>query len=77
MSHLLMSILIYLVCVLIGYITARLTAPVKTIGTLVIDRSDKEDGPYLFLELDKEVQVIESDEYVTMKVEARDYLSQK
>lgn len=49
----------------------------KTIGSLRVDLSDPDSGPYLFLELKNDVKDIETRKYVTLKVRIREDLSQK
>lgn len=47
---------------------------VETIGTLRIDRSDP-DGPYMFLEIDSgKSHLIDTNEFVTMRVEHESYI---
>ena len=49
----------------------------KSIGFLRIDRSDPEDGPYLFLELEKSISNFENKKYITRKILNKNYISQK
>lgn len=46
------------------------------IGTLRIDTSDP-DGPFMFLELSKDVNAVASKKYVVLKVNLKNYISQK
>lgn len=57
----------------LAYLSAKCT------GTLRIDRSDPEDSPYLFLELEKDcnVEVIAKRKYVKFEVRDESYISQK
>jgi hypothetical protein len=50
---------------------------VKHIGTLRIDSSDPYEGPYMFLELRKDVGNIGRKKYVVLKVNTKSYISQK
>ena len=50
---------------------------VKHIGTLRIDSSDPYEGPYMFLELRKDVGNIGRKKYVILKVNTKSYISQK
>ena len=68
-------IIAFLVGVLIGTIIYAIAVKTASIGTLRIDQSDPEDSPYLFLELNKNITVISSKKYVTMKVDLRNYIS--
>ena len=45
------------------------------VGDLRIDRSDP-DGPYLFLELKKGVEAFKHDDYVILKVNESNYITQ-
>lgn len=49
----------------------------NSIGTLRIDNSDPDDGPYLFLELKTPVDKVKKMSRVSMNVEVSNYLSQK
>ena len=60
--------------VLIGYWNVL---RVLLIGTLRVVKSDEERRPYLFLELDKSIDTVNSKNYVLMKVRKEDYISQK
>lgn len=68
-------IIAFLLGVLIGTIIYAIAVKTASVGTLRIDQSDPEDSPYLFLELNKNVHIITSKKYVTMKVERRNYIS--
>lgn len=48
----------------------------KPIGVLRVDSSDP-DGPYFFLELTTDPNVIKKEGYITLKVDTRSYISQK
>lgn len=61
---------------LIGRYISKSTYQTKPIGTLRIDTSDS-DGPYMFLELDKNIGDICLEEYVRLRVSTESYLSQK
>lgn len=44
-------------------------------GNLVIDRSDPEDGPYIFLELGVDPSILEQSETTTFVVVSKNYIS--
>lgn len=72
-------ILGYVVGIIIGFIIAYFFVYAKRgdpVGTLKVETSDP-DGPYLFLELKKDVSNIYTKKYVTFKVDTGGYLSQK
>lgn len=74
---------VYIVIFLVGLAAGiSLTAIVlrkKTVGSLCVDDSDPDDGPYLFLEFKpgQNPEVIMRKAYVTMKVEIKNYVSHK
>lgn len=49
----------------------------KVVGTLRVDQSDPDDEPYLFLELNSSIDAVRKREYVTLKVNTENYISQK
>lgn len=62
-----------------GSIITQIFLSAKRAGTLRIDRSDPDDSPYLFLELEKDcnVEVIAKRKYVKFEVKDESYISQK
>lgn len=68
-------IIVFLAGVLIGTIIYAIAVKTASVGTLRIDQSDPEDSPYLFLELDKSINLITSKKYILMKVERKNYIS--
>lgn len=68
-----MEYILLIFCSLIGFICGVLASKPKTVGFLRIDYSDKDDGPYLFLELKNNgFEVIQSSDYVNLKVSIKD-----
>lgn len=47
----------------------------KEVGTLKIDESDPDDGPYLFLEIPSNPNVLKKYKYITLKVDVDNYVS--
>ena len=76
MDAIIATIIISICTGIMGYALAMRKYSKKPIGTLRIDSSDP-DGPYLFLELETEPNVIKKEKYVTLKVDTRSYISQK
>lgn len=71
------AIIVISICIgVIGYCLAMKKYSKKPIGTLRIDSSDP-DGPYLFLELATDPNIIKKEKYVLLKVDTRSYISQK
>lgn len=49
----------------------------KPVGVLRVDRSDPDDKPYLFLEMNMEPEELLHNKYATFKVNAESYIPQK
>ena len=62
---------------LIGYIATALIFRAFKVGTLRVDTSDPDDGPYMFLELSKDVRTVMSKKYIVLKVNTKNFISQK
>lgn len=62
---------------IIGWRVSKKVTAEKPIGTLRIDNSDPEDGPYLFLELTPtaDINYIKTKKHVTMQVRVKNYIS--
>ena len=69
-------IILFLIGVSFGCVISNATNRKKPVGNLRIDKSDPDDGPYLFLELETDPQILEKEEYVTLKIVAKNYISQ-
>jgi hypothetical protein len=59
-----------------GWIVHNIVTKIPVSGTLKIDSSDP-DGPYLFLELEENVNIVKRKNCVVLKVDTSSYLSQK
>ena len=68
-------VIMFIVGVTMGYILSNHLNKSKFVGYLRIDRSDPEDGPYMFLELSTGVHNIIHRKDVLLKVRAEDYIS--
>lgn len=62
---------------ILGYILAKLYKKEKPVGTLRIDQSDPEDGPYLFLELSTDPRALMAKKTVIFDVNTESYITQK
>lgn len=49
----------------------------KPVGTLRVDQSDPDGGPYLFLEISKDPTKLPNQKYITLKVNVENYISHK
>ena len=47
------------------------------VGKLRVDKSDPDDGPYLFLELTTSPEFIENSKRVILEVDVKNFISQK
>lgn len=62
--------------IVIGLLVAHYVFRPKQVGSLRIDRSDPDDGPYLFLELEPGgIYKLQHSKDILLKVEERDYIS--
>ena len=69
-------VIILAIGIAVGSIITRIIIRPLDIGTLRIDTSDP-DGPFMFLELSKDVDTVASKKYVILKVNLKNYISQK
>lgn len=78
MEYLIVALGGLLIGLLTGYSLSKFSNRPRTVGSLRVDDSDP-DGPYLFLQLhsENEIGVIMHSEYVTMKVERKNFVTQK
>lgn len=70
-------VIAFLIGGIAGAILVRTLVRNKPVGTLRIDRSDPDDGPYLFLELGVGIHHIEHKKQVVLRVNNENYISQK
>ena len=57
----------------LGFILTKLIFKSSLVGSLRIDTSDPDDGPYLFLELSKEIDDIRDRKQINLKVSNQSY----
>lgn len=62
--------------VLVGAIFTGIVFRLFSVETLRVDHSDP-DGPFLFLELSKQVEAMVSKKYVVLRVKAKDFIPHK
>lgn len=62
-----MEVLIFIGGLLLGFVVAAFIFKPKSIGTLKIVKTE-EEAPYLFLDLDEEIDQFYNKQYVNMKV---------
>ena len=72
----LVLILVFIIGLVVGSTYARYAGKKETYRTLRIDRSDP-DGPYLFLELDRNVEELSKQKHVVFNVLDKNYISQE
>lgn len=65
-----------LIGVMVGVLLSRFIFKEKPVGSLRVDESDPDSGPYLFLELDRSgADAIYKQRYVRLRVELKNYIS--
>lgn len=72
-----MESILFVAGIFAGISIAILVFRAYFVGCLRIDTSDQEEGPYLFLELNKDVGDISSKKYVILKVSLKNFISHK
>lgn len=71
-------VIILIIGILIGILISRFIFRDKPIGSLRVDQSDPDSGPYLFLELSPDgADEIYKKRYVSLQVDLKNYISQK
>jgi hypothetical protein len=63
--------------ILVGIVCTTVATRTKSVGSLRVDTSDSDDGPYLFLELSKDIREIYRKKYVTFKVSLKNFIPHK
>lgn len=63
--------------ILTGSVVTSIISKPKVAGTLRVDTSDPEDGPYMFLELTTDIQEVYKADKLTFKVKIEDYVPHK
>lgn len=72
-----MEVIMFGIGVVVGCVVMMIVHRSKSIGSLRVDTSDPDDGPYLFLELAKDVNAICRKKYVLLKVKVQNFISRK
>lgn len=72
-----MVIISLLVGFLVGFLIGVSVMRDKPVGDLRIDRSDPDDGPYLFLELKDDPNIISKKKQVVLHIKNESFVSQK
>ena len=73
----LLLMLLFIIGCLVDLICAVISTDVKTVGTLCVDSSDEDDGPYMFLKLSKDISTVATKKYVILKVDFTNHPSRK
>ena len=60
--------------ILVGIVCTTVITRSKSVGSLRVDMSDPDDGPYLFLELSKDIEELYRKKYVTFKVSLKNFI---
>jgi len=70
-------VIIFCVGALVGAVVTLSIFRMWFVGSLRIDTSDPEDGPYMFLELSKGMNNISSKKYAILKVKPKNFIPRK
>ena len=71
-----MEVIYVIIGILIGFVGASIIRRKRPVGFLRIDKSDP-DGPYLFLELKRNINVIITQKTVLLEVKREDFIPHK
>ena len=63
--------------VIAGYNYAMFIIRSKTFGAIRVDRSDPDDGPYLFLEIKQHPDALMNERFVMLEVRNENFVSSK
>ena len=67
-----------LIGIMVGVLLSRFIFREKPVGSLRVDESDPDSGPYLFLEVDPgRMDNIYKKQYVRLRVKIKNYISHK
>lgn len=67
-----------LIGILAGMFMSRFIFKEKSVGSLRVDQSDPDSGPYLFLELNRDTaDAIYNKHYIRLRVDLKNYISHK
>lgn len=67
-------IIIFVIGIFVGCVIALPIFRMRSVGSIRVDTSDPDDGPYLFLELSKDIDEIYRKKYVTLKVNTKNFI---
>lgn len=71
-------VIVILIGILIGLFLSQFIFKEKSVGSLRVDQSDPDSGPYLFLELNRDgAEAIYKKRYVRLRVNLKNYISHK
>lgn len=70
-------IIVCLVGIAIGCIISRIVFRDEPVGTIRVDTSDPDDGPYLFLVLTKDLDVISQKKNIVLKIDLTSHTPRK
>lgn len=69
--------IMFVLGVLVGSLLVMIFRHNRISGVLQVEDVDPEEGPYLLLELTKDVDYLRTKKYVTFKVNSRTFISHK
>ena len=71
------TLIISLIGFTIGMAITAIIFRCRTVGSLRVDNSDPSETPYIFLELEHNLDVVYKKKYVILKVKIKDYIPRK
>lgn len=69
--------IVFILGILAGFNFAMFRIKSKTFGAIRIDRSDPDDGPYLFLETKQHPDALMNEHFVIFEVHNENFISSK
>lgn len=62
---------------IIGSIVTLIYKNTHVVGNLIIDRSDPDDKPYIFLQISRELAYVSQKNVISVKVKNKNFVTQK
>ena len=72
-----MDAVVFLFGVLMGSLIRQFLIKTKNAGSLRVDRSEPDEPPKLFLELNVDMNTLSSSDFIKLQVKNENYISQK
>lgn len=69
--------MVFCIGLLVGCVLMKVIFQTTSVGSLRIDTSDTEDGPYLFLELSADIKELCKKNQISLTVNTEDFITRK